>query len=332
MIRILLISIALLGAALPAQAQQRPRGGAAQAVDGLEAPVFARGLGEIADLALGSDGTVFAADARSGRIWAIRDRGLDGAADTVQALAPRFDRPSGLAVGGDTVFVADRGGLWRLRGAGTPELLAPLARAGALDEPHPIAAMPDGSLRLGLSLPDGTGRVVSVDTATGEARLLSTVPGPVLAFSKGTPGTPVLTLVDGPDGVRLGAGAGPLSDIGAEARAAWADAQASRVVLSGPGGVSVHRGTLMGVEREGVVLLRGLEAGAVLMDRRGVLVASPGDGTIRLVRPARLADETPADDAPPAPETTLDPDMLILRGSGIDRASRYDDFKAAEDE
>lgn len=332
MIRTLLISLALLGP-IPALAQDvrsAPRPGSA--VDGLEAPVFARGLGDISDLALGSDGTVFAADARSGRIWTIRDRGLDGRADSVQALPQRFDLPSGLAVGNDTLFVADRNGVWRMRGAGTPELLAPLARAGATDRPHPIAVMPDGSLRLGLSHPDGTSQLLRIDARTGEAERLFSAPAPLSALSKGPPGTPLLIVLAQAGDTGLGMAPDTVSEIEGEAVAAWADGAAGQVVLSGAQGVRLHDASLMGVAPTGTPLLSGLRSGAVLLDTRGILVALPSDGTIRLVRPARPLPPPRPEPEAPAPDMQLDPEVLILRGSGIERASDIDSYRDVPDE
>ena len=329
MIRSLLAALCLMIPALPAAAQEvRVRGGfaAAEAVDGLEAPIFARGLGEISDLALAEDGTVFATDARSGRIWVMRDRARDGRADTVQALPHRFDQPTGLASRGDTLFVADRGGLWAIRGGLTPRLVAPFQNSGALPAPHPVAIQPDGTLRLGLPMPDGTSRIVSVRPDTGEATPLAEWPGRIAAFSKGPFGAPGLTLLQDGATTRLGGFGAQPQALPSPARAAWVDAEAGVVLLSGPDGLRAHRATLMGLETDPDVLLRGVEGGAVVMDGRGILLASPQDGTIRVVRPRREV-ALPKVETAPAPEPQLDSDLLILRGSGIDRASRYDEIR-----
>ena len=337
MIRATLISLALaaLGASHAGAQDVRVRTGstAAEPVAGLEAPVFARGLGVVSDMAVGADGTVFAADRRSGRIWVLRDRAMDGRADTVQALTPRFDAPGGLAVHGDALLVSDRSGLWEVSGAGTPRLVAPFANAGALGPDYPIALISQGKAAgLALNMPNGQARRLAIDLATGRATETARWPGRILAFTKGAPGAPVLTLIEAADGTVSLAGLGPEPIVlDAPATHGFIDAEAGHVVLSGPEGVRLRRASLLGLEDGAESVLRGLRAGAVAVDARGILVASPQDGTIRVVRPARLLEPPKPEADAPAPDAALDPDLLILRGSGIDRASVFDEIAASDD-
>lgn len=324
--------LALFCTASAAAQDVRVRGGSGTAptlTNGLEAPVFARGLGDIADLAATEDGTVFAADRRSGRIWVLRDRALDGRADTVQALAQRFDAPSSLATRGEALFVSDHSGVWRLQGGGTPQLIAPFGNAGAGEGPHPITVDARGELQLALNMPDGTAQRMTIDTDTGRATRIGTQALRLRAFAKSDGGAPTLWLGESAGGEAFLGGLAEPAALGGPVRAAWVDAQLGRIILASSGGVAVRNVTLLGVDEAVQPLAGGFGAGAVLVDRRGILVAVPGDGTVRVLRPERAGPPEAQTPQAPAPEPALDPELLILRGSGIDRASVYDDIRDA---
>ena len=296
----------------------------------LAASVFARRVGDVSDMVRGDDGTLFAADQRSGRIWVVRDRARDGRADTVQPLPHRFDMPSGLALGGGHLFVADRSGLWRVAGTGTPELLAPFANAGATDAPHPIVLGADGSLRLGLSMPDGSARVLSVDARTGEASLLAQIDGVLHGFSKGPADAPTLLIVERDGETWIGTGPDTLRPVEGSARHAWVDPSNRTVLLSGRTGVRRFAASLLGLDSDPVDILSGTSSGPITADERGVLVAEPERGLIWRLHPR--VDATTSDIAPAAPAPEPDPDTLLLKGSGIATGSTLKPRQSSDSE
>ncbi len=294
--------------------------------DGLESHVVARGLGEISDMALAEDGTVFTTDQRSGRIWTIRDRGLDGNADIVQALPHRFDRPSGIAISKGQIFVTDRGGLWRIEAAGTPVLIAPFAKANAAAGPHPLAIDETGILSLGLTRSDGTAQLLSVDPMTGTARNVASVPGIFVAFSKGPASTPQFKVIQNQETTFIGPTLETLQPLASGAQSVWIDADLGRLVIGTENGLFAQAATILGIEDERDAILTGVSVGSILIDERGILFAAKADGSLRLIRPRRArrsAKPTP----PIVPELSLDPEPLILRGSGIGEASQIEQFK-----
>ena len=330
--------------ACPAAAQDvRLRAGGAEARvsagEGMQPHVFARRLGDISDMVQGSDGTVYAADQTTGRIFRIADRGRDGRADSQSSLAHRFDMPSGLAVDGRTLFVADRSGLWVLEPTGTPRLLAPFARAGATDAPHPILLRPDGQVLLALSKPDGTATLLSVDRRTGRATQIDSGPGEIVGFAE----IPGLDMPIDPDTedlfprirtpwmvVRVGdrtqlhrAQSGGMAADGADARGVLSvlmNPEKGPAMIGTDAGLFWAESSLTGVSIGDGHLLRGVRADHLVVDSQRLLVADRKSGTVWAVLPE---EETPQ---PPEPEPQADPldvppEDLLLRGSGIDSAS-----------
>lgn len=343
MIRVFLILTLLcvfLAQTQTAQAQTVRTGQTAARVvadDQVNAQVFAKRMGDVSALALQSDGTVIVADKTNGRVFRIIDRALDGRADVTRALAHRFDRPTGLAVIDETLFVADRQGVWRVDTRGTVMRLASLLNAGSTGDPHPLAAAGPNSLRLGLTLTDGTTRLIDLDSQTGKAVLREKSVGTVLGFAAtprlDTPLSPwVLLGLD--DETRFGATLQAARPLSVRTSALWVDPESGSVRVATPRGLQSARAAIGSVTTEDKVVLSGIHVSAMASDSRGLFVADPEGGRIWLLTPK--ADPAGVS---PAPETELAPDLLpdlivaprpaptsqpdlLLRGSGIKRASQ----------
>ncbi|HEY0301345.1 MAG TPA: PQQ-dependent sugar dehydrogenase, partial [Rhizomicrobium sp.] len=99
------------GMANPAQKIPRPEGVLPQVPPGFKIEIFASGLREPRWLATAADGDIFVAEPGIGRITRLHRSGGRVAAVTV---ADGFNRCHGLAVSGDTLYVADLKAVWRL--------------------------------------------------------------------------------------------------------------------------------------------------------------------------------------------------------------------------
>lgn len=151
------------------------RGGASNTlhtIKGLDINITATGLGNISAITLKDDGTIFTADAKSGRIWALADRGQDGTIDVRQPLPFTFQNPTGLAAIGSTLFVADQNAVWVIEAGKHPRELASLKHANSSGAPHRLLRSPDAqSIILGLTSKTDGFRVLKLDTKTGQASL-----------------------------------------------------------------------------------------------------------------------------------------------------------------
>lgn len=308
---------------------------------GYDAAVFARRLGHVSAIARHADGTLYTADLDSGRIFRIQDRRLDGVADITQPLPQRFDRPTGLVVAGDTLFVSDQGGLWRvLPGGGTPTLIAPFANSGSTDDAHPITMMSPTTLLLGLSRTDGTARLLVIDTVTGSAQLREEAQGRIIGFSSATDADDFAApwiLLRRNDTVLFGSTLKSSRDIEVDAQAVWLNETSGQARVSLPDGVYETIATFAGLKDKGVPILSGFgrdaRPGAMVSDARGLFVADQAGGRIWRLSPV-------ADVVTPAPKIIvpeLDPDAVtdrpvdpakdrstrpeLMRGSGIGSAS-----------
>ena len=152
------------------------RGGSSnelRTIKGLALNIAATGLGDISALARGADSTLYAADRKSGRIWALTDRGQDGKIDLRRPLPFTFDRPSGLAVIEETVYVADRNAVWVIAPGKDPEQLANLKQANSTGGPHILFPGHDPEvLILGLTTKNQGFRILELKRETGEAKLI----------------------------------------------------------------------------------------------------------------------------------------------------------------
>lgn len=307
--------------------------------DDYDATIFARRLGQVSAMARHADGTIYTADRDGGRIFRIQDRRMDGVADITQPLPHRFDQPTGLVVAGDILFVADKGGIWRVQpGGGTPALIAPFANSGSNGEAHPITMITPTSLLLGLSRADGTARLLVIDTVSGSAKLRAETRGQIIGFSTAPPSegfpTPWILLRRGQT-VFFGSSLQTVRDIGVDAHAVWIDEATARAGVSLPDGAYATIATFAGLKDKGTPILSGFRGqarpGAMVSDERGLFVADQAGGHIWRVSPKPVVITPSPDLADPEIETvedsptdlTLDrstrPDLV--RGSGISRAS-----------
>jgi len=155
---------------------QMQRGGSSktlQTIKGLDVNIAASGLGQISAMTLKEDGTLFTADIRTGRIWSLTDRGQDGKIDIRRPLPHSFNAPTGLAIIGSTLYVADRDAIWKIESGKAPIELASLRHANSTGQGHILLANPnDTSLTLGITTQSQTHRILSIDVQTGQAVLI----------------------------------------------------------------------------------------------------------------------------------------------------------------
>jgi hypothetical protein len=349
MIRSVFISLCCLvvttSPALSQDARLRTGGGAdrIETSDDYDATIFARRLGHVSAIARHADGTLYTADREGGRIFRIQDRRLDGTADTTQPLPHRFDRPSGLVVAGDILFVADQGGLWRVQpGGGTPALVAPFANSGSTGEAHPITLIGPTSLLLGLSRTDGTARLLVIDTVSGRAELRAETRGQIIGFSTAAASedfpAPWILLRRG-NAVLFGSSLQSARDIAIDAHAVWIDAASGQARVSLPDGVYATVATFAGLKDKGAPILSGFDGearpGAMVSDERGLFVTDQAGG--RLWRVTHKPEPKPTVMAPAldviVPDMSLNGDSPaetalerstrpeLMRGSNIGNAS-----------
>ncbi len=101
-----------VGTAAPSVA--RPDGVQPQVPEGFVAGIFASGLTHPREMSVGPDGTIYVSQTREGNVVALRDSDGDGKADMRVTFADGFREPTGLAVQGDALYVADRRAVWRV--------------------------------------------------------------------------------------------------------------------------------------------------------------------------------------------------------------------------
>ncbi len=78
-----------------------------QLPDGFRVQILAEGVEEARQLALGSQGTIFAGSRKAGKIHAIVDADTDGVADQVWLIAKGLQMPSGLEFRDGSLYVGD---------------------------------------------------------------------------------------------------------------------------------------------------------------------------------------------------------------------------------
>jgi len=161
----------------PTRSVQMQHSGSAKTlktIDTLDLEILASGLGSISALALGDDGTLFTTDQKSGRIWALTDRGQDGSIDLRRPLPFIFESPTGLAVIGSTFYVADQNAVWVIEKGQQPKELASLKHANAIPGSGELfLSSDDTSLILGLTTQNQGFRILALDRITGQASLVS---------------------------------------------------------------------------------------------------------------------------------------------------------------
>ncbi len=158
------------------------------AAAGYDVGVYARGVGVIEAMAVHAEsGDILSVDSARGRVLRLRDRNGDGISEIKSTYLSGFDRPSGIAIFGKTVFISDAGGIWSA--ALTPGLtarapatrLADLTKVKTAPMPRPITVIDDGkALLVGLGAmsarkdePLPAASLIKVDTQTGRAMLFA---------------------------------------------------------------------------------------------------------------------------------------------------------------
>lgn len=170
--------------------------------EGFELETLAIGMGDISALAYDGKNHLYAADRETGRVWRLTDRNQDGEFEGKQALPHRFDTPSGLAVIGDTLYVADMNAVWLVKGFLPPEILAGLRQANSKGDHHPLTLSANKkNLFLGLTTHSEEAKILSVALETGVGTLLdetqlkgSFANQSILGFSMTPNGTPWIVL------------------------------------------------------------------------------------------------------------------------------------------
>lgn len=105
--------------------------------EGFHVGIFASGLTRPREMAVAPDGTVFVSQTYEGEVAVLRDADGDGVAEMRMTFADGFREPSGLAVQGDALYVADRRAVWRIGFDGDTMRALPrsmVTRPGALGE------------------------------------------------------------------------------------------------------------------------------------------------------------------------------------------------------
>lgn len=98
--------------------------------DGFRLEVWAEGVTDARQMALGDHGTVFVGTRELGRVYAVSDEDGDGRADRVRTLAEGLDRPNGVAFRGGSLYVAEVSRILRYDGI----------EARLADPPAPVVA------------------------------------------------------------------------------------------------------------------------------------------------------------------------------------------------
>ena len=302
--------------------QRGVRPGALKTIDTLGLTPFAQNLGSVSALAMSQDGTLYAADQKTGRIWVLSDRGADGAMDIKRPLSHTFDAPTGLSFIDQTLYIADNRAVWALdlKQNTPPRQLASLANAQSQGE-HPLIADKD-ALILALSQTTGA-QLVRIDVETGRAESISTSQTPIYSLAK-LGGSAVWmgsgeTLVSHthPDTPVRFSGQSLVSLMlpgQYESPKDWPQTLKGHIIASQLGprahqliAIPTEFGVPSGAPRvllEGFMNSVGRSAwgtpGAMVMDPRGLFFADKYNGTIWRLSPK----EKPAPETPDTPETT----------------------------
>ncbi len=155
----------------------------------LQVKAFGSQLGDISALAMDDTGIIYAADQRLGRIYKLSDRALDGRLDASRTLVSGLDMPSGLAVIGERLFIADKRAIWEvpLEG-GVARQFVDLNHSQALESPRLLAHSKNGQhliIALSEPAPSRAGKIITISIETKEAKLASQGPGPITALAVG---------------------------------------------------------------------------------------------------------------------------------------------------
>ena len=194
--------------------------------DGFQVGVFAQHLGTPVGLALGPSGNLWIAT-EQGEIVEVRSTTSGGAAGKTSIFAQDLPNPRGIAVSGDTIYVAVDDGIVRLKdtdGDGVADVNGYLTKS---IEPAPGArgaptVSSNGDVYVsGRMLPDGTTRVITMTTPAGLTSVASQAlvkPGALVvshgslyAIDQRPDGTSALYQMTLQDGGGVGAPSAPIA-------------------------------------------------------------------------------------------------------------------------
>lgn len=141
----------------------RPDGLVPRVPSGFVVSIFASGLAHPREMSVGPDGTVYVSQTREGNVLALRDSDGDGKADMRVIFTDGFREPTGLAVQGDALYVADRRAVWRVGFDG--ETMKALPRA-LVTRPGALGTGGGHITREIVFAPDGKHFFVAIGSAT----------------------------------------------------------------------------------------------------------------------------------------------------------------------
>ncbi len=100
--------------ASPSRRIDRPRGTTLDLLDGFTATLFAENLDHPRNMKVASNGDVLLVESNAGKVTLLRDADGDGRAEMIETFVDGFNRPYGLDITEDALYIGDLEGLWRL--------------------------------------------------------------------------------------------------------------------------------------------------------------------------------------------------------------------------
>ena len=329
---------------------------------GFTLKVVETGLGNISSIAIRQNGTIFTTDADKGRVWQLSDRNKDGQIDVKQALPHRFDRPTGLAVTPEHLYVADRAAIWVIKEGQPPLKLAGLINANSTDAFHPLALSADRkNLFIGLTTKDGVSNILTIDQDTGQAEIFDSMTGSqqiraitslneklIWSATEHSLGATLAQHTKIEDSYRLVGLALPKDSTD------WASTYSQHVLVSKHSSdgydIIALPASLGSVQTKGDVLLSGFMStsgrsawgrpGALSFDPHGLIIADEYNGDLyrlKAVKPPKIAPEpqvplmSVSNEAEGNDNDTLPSNILsTITGSQIDRVSGIDSATTIE--
>lgn len=317
-------------------------------IKGLNLTQFAKSLGKVSAIALAANGTLYAADKATGRIWVLSDRGYDGTLDIRRPLPKLFDAPSGLAVIEDTLYIADRQAIWAIEAGSDPKVLAPLTNVQSQGH-HPLSidqTADKSDLIIGITQAESA-LLARIDTQSGHAEKIADIPSATaikaLALRQGAPlwvstGASIFSIESPETALNFGdSSISALALPGQYETAKHWPSELSGTIIASQTGADTMRLIVVPTEfgqpaGEPRVLVDGFlsrsgrtawgEPGAIVMDKRGLFFADKHNGTIWRLYGA--PKDTPKPEAKiivveDLPETVATPPIRppLLIGSGI---------------